>query len=95
MHELTGKIQNGTILLHVIDVKKTTESGIIIPETSINNIIKGTVILIGKSKYAEPMEILIGDTIYFNPTYGTKINIDQKDYVLLQQSDILYIETKN
>ena len=52
---------------------------------------KGTVIATGKGKADEPMEIKAGDTVLFGKYSGTEIHIDDKKYLVMNQSDILVV----
>ena len=52
---------------------------------------KGTVIATGKGKADEPMEVKAGDTVLFGKYSGTEVHIDDKKYLVMNQSDILAI----
>ena len=52
---------------------------------------KGTVIATGNGKHDEPMEVKAGDTVLFGKYSGTEIHIDDKKYLVMNQSDVLVI----
>ena len=52
---------------------------------------QGTVIATGKGKADEPMEVKAGDTVLFGKYSGTEVHIDDKKYLVMNQSDILAI----
>ena len=52
---------------------------------------KGIVVATGKGKHDEPMEIKVGDAVLFGKYSGTEVNIDDKKYLVMNQSDILVV----
>ena len=91
MAELKGKILAGKILVKQQEAEEKTSSGIIIPDSAKEKPQQGTVVLTGKDKKDEPMEVKVGDVISYGKYSGTEINIDGEDYLLMSQSDVLYI----
>ncbi|MBR3842308.1 MAG: co-chaperone GroES, partial [Christensenellaceae bacterium] len=63
----------------------------IIPDTAQEKPQKGTVIATGNGKAEEPMEIKVGDTVLYGKYAGTEIHIDDKKYLVMNQSDVLAI----
>ena len=45
----------------------------------------------GNGKADEPMEVKAGDTVLFGKYSGTEIHIDDKKYLVMNQSDILVV----
>lgn len=91
MEQLKGKILTGKILVKPIENEKKTASGIIIPDSAQEKPKTGVVVLIGKPKKNEPMEIVVGDTVTYNKYSGTALSIDGYSYLLMTQQDILFI----
>ncbi|MFA8437250.1 MAG: co-chaperone GroES [Marinifilaceae bacterium] len=91
MSELNGKILAGKILIQPMAAEEKTVSGIIIPDSAKEKPQQGKVVLIGADKKDEPMEVKIGDTVFYGKYAGTELNIDGEDYLLMAQSDVLYI----
>ncbi len=91
MAELKGKILAGKILVKQQEAEEKTSSGIIIPDSAKEKPQQGTVVLTGKDKKDEPMEIKVGDIVSYGKYSGTEINIDGEDYLLMSQTDVLYI----
>lgn len=91
MAELRGKILAGKILVQPQEAETKTSSGIIIPDSAKEKPLAGTVVLVGADKKDEPMELKIGDVVFFGKYSGTELNIDGTDYLLMSQSDVLYI----
>ncbi|MGQ1910820.1 co-chaperone GroES [Marinifilum sp. RC60d5] len=91
MAELKGKILAGKILVEPMAVEEKTASGIIIPDSAKEKPLQGKVVLTGGDKTDEPMEIKVGDVVFYGKYSGTELSISNEDYLLMSQSDILYI----
>ena len=91
MADLKGKILAGKILVQPQEAEEKTLSGIIIPDSAKEKPQVGTVVLVGASKKDEPMELSVGDVVFYGKYSGTELNIDGEDYLLMSQSDVLYI----
>lgn len=85
------------VLIKEIDAKKNneTKSGIIIPETidKEQGTHRGEVMAVGEGRYDEgvvvPMNVKVGDIIIFQ--WGDKITIDDVEYYIVGESNILAI----
>lgn len=91
MAELKGKVLPGKILIKPQEAEEKTSSGIIIPDSAKEKPQQGEVVLVGQAKKDEPMVVQKGDVVLFGKYAGTEINIDDEDYLLMSQQDILYI----
>jgi len=91
MADLKGKILAGKILVKTQEAEEKTVSGIIIPDSAKEKPQVGTVVLVGVGKTDEPMELKVGDVVFYGKYAGTELNIDGADYLLMSQTDVLYI----
>jgi len=91
MAELKGKILAGKILVEPREAEEKTQSGIIIPDSAKEKPQEGTVVLVGADKKDEPMEVKVGDAVFYGKYSGTELLIDDKEYLLMSQTDVLYI----
>lgn len=91
MAELKGKILAGKILVKPSEAEEKTASGIIIPETAKEKPQHGTVVMVGADKKDEPMELKVGDKVLYGKFAGQELNIDEEDYLLIAQTDVLFI----
>jgi chaperonin GroES len=91
MADLKGKILAGKILVLPQPAEERTISGIIIPDSAKEKPQVGTVVLTGLAKKDEPMEIKVGEVVFYGRYSGTELNIDGVDYLLMSQTDVLYI----
>lgn len=92
MSELKGKILAGKVLVKPTPAETKTSSGIIIPDSAKEKPLKGTVVLVGAAKKDETMEVKPGDVVLYGKYAGTELSIAGDDYLLISQTDVLYIE---
>jgi chaperonin GroES len=92
MAELKGKILAGKILVQPQEAETKTASGIIIPDSAKEKPQVGKVVLIGEAKKDEPMEVKVGDNVFYGKYSGTTLQLDGVDYLLMSQNDVLYIQ---
>ena len=79
------------IIVEPVEAETKTASGIIIPDSAKEKQQKGIVVATGKGKHDEPMEIKVGDSVLFGKYSGTEVHIDDKKYLVMNQSDILVV----
>ncbi|WP_430810809.1 MULTISPECIES: co-chaperone GroES [unclassified Carboxylicivirga] len=91
MSELKGRILAGKILVKPQEAETKTASGIIIPDSAKEKPLQGQVVLVGDAKKDEAMEVKVGDVVLYGKYGGTELSIEGEDYLLIQQSDVLYI----
>lgn len=91
MSELKGRILAGKILVKPQAAETKTASGIIIPDSAKEKPLQGTAVLVGEAKKDEVMEVKVGDVVLYGKYSGTELVIDGEDYLLISQSDVLYI----
>jgi chaperonin GroES len=91
MAQIKGRILAGKVLVKPHEAEAKTASGIIIPESAKEKPRQGTVILIGAPKKDEEMEVKKGDVVLYGKYSGQELTINGEDYLLISQSDILFI----
>ena len=91
MADLKGKVLAGKILVQPQAAEEKTSSGIIIPDSAKEKPQVGKVVSVGAGKKDEPMELKVGDVVFYGKYSGTELNIDGEDYLLMSQTDVLYI----
>jgi chaperonin GroES len=80
------------VLIEPMEAEEKTASGIIIPDSAKEKPQKGKVVAVGDGKKDEPMTVKEGDTVVYGKYAGTEITIDDKDYLIMREDDILLIE---
>ncbi len=84
------------VLVQPIEQKEVKKSGIIIPDTAKEKPQEGKVVAVGKGKTTEegkvlPMDVKAGDKILYGKSSGTEIKIDDNEFLIMHQEDILGI----
>lgn len=78
------------VLLERIEEETKTSSGIIIPDNAKEKPLIGTVRAISK-KLEKDGEIKVGDNVVFDKYKGSEIKIDGKEYIVIDEEDLLGI----
>ena len=91
MAQLKGKVLAGKVLIKPDEAEEKTASGIIISDSAKEKPRAGTVVLVGAAKKDEAMELKKGDVVLYGKYSGQELSIDGTDYLLLSQTDVLYI----
>ena len=76
------------------DPTEMVKGGIIIPETAKEQPQEGEVIAVGDGKVLEdgtvrPMNLKAGDKILFGKYAGTDVKLDDEEYLIMREDDIL------
>ena len=91
MAQLKGKFLAGKVLVKPNEAEEKTASGIIIPDSAKEKPRQGKVVLVGAAKKDEEMEVKKGDVVLYGKYAGQELSIDGEDYLLVSQTDILFI----
>lgn len=86
-----GRPMSGKVLVEPQAAEQKTASGIIIPDSAQEKPQRGKIVAIGNAKKDEPMEVKVGDIVLYGKYSGTEIKIDGKDYLIMNQTDILLV----
>ena len=84
------------ILIKRVEEKETIKGGIIIPDTAKEKPQEAEVIAVGGGKKTEegkviPMDVKAGDRILFGKYSGTEIKVDNEDYLIIREDEVLGI----
>jgi chaperonin GroES len=81
------------VLIRRLEEKKIAKGGIIIPDTAKEKPQEGEVVAIGAGKIEKgrriPMDVNVGDRILFGKYTGNDIKIEDQDYLILNEDEIL------
>lgn len=91
MSELKIKPLADRVLVEPEAAEEKTASGIIIPDTAKEKPQKGIVVAVGAGTKDEKMEVKVGDKVLYGKYAGTEITVEDNDYLMMRQSDILAI----
>ena len=94
MTEIGIKPLNDNVIIKKIE-ERTTEGGLIIPETVDSKSQKGKVVAVGPGKYnngkLHKIDIELGNNVIFKQYTGTDITFRGINYTILRENDILAI----
>ena len=84
------------ILVQRIDEETKTKGGIIIPDTAKEKPQEGKVIAAGNGKVGDdgkkiPLDVKAGDKILFGKYSGSEVKIEDKEYLIMREEDVLAI----
>ncbi len=91
---MTVRPLHDRILIKRVDEKETVKGGIIIPDTAKEKPQEGQVIAVGHGKKTEegkvvPLDVKAGDRILFGKYSGTEIKLDDVEYLILREDEVL------
>lgn len=74
--------------------EEKTSGGLFIPDTAKEKPQKGTVVAVGPGRITDdgklqPVEVKVGDMILFEKYSGSKIRIDEEEFLIIREEDIL------
>jgi chaperonin GroES len=84
------------ILIKRVEEKETVKGGIIIPDTAKEKPQEGEVIAVGSGKRTDEgkviaLDVKAGDRILFGKYSGTEIKIDDQEYLIIREDEVLGI----
>lgn len=84
------------VVVRRLEEELKTLGGIVIPETAAEKPSKGEVIAVGNGKVLEngtvrPLDVKVGDKVLFGKYSGTEIKLDGKEFVVMNESDIMAV----
>jgi len=74
--------------------EEVTKGGIIIPDTAKEKPQEGEVVAVGPGRVSDSgkriaMEVAVGDKVVYNKYSGTEFKIDDVEYMILRESDVI------
>ncbi|MBI5554433.1 MAG: co-chaperone GroES [Elusimicrobia bacterium] len=84
------------VLVKALEAKEMKKGGIIIPDTAKEKPQEGEVIAVGPGKADDngkriAMDVKVGDKILFGKYSGTEVKINDVEYLIMHQDDIMGI----
>jgi chaperonin GroES len=84
------------ILAERLEEKEMRKGGIIIPDTAKEKPQEGKVIAVGNGKVSDdgkkiPLDVKAGDKILFGKYSGSEVRLDEKEYLIMREDDVLAI----
>lgn len=84
------------IIVRPLEAKEVMKGGIIIPDTVKEKPMEGEIVAAGKGRTTDegkivPMEVKISDTVLYGKYSGTEVKIDDEEYLIMKEEDVLGI----
>jgi len=84
------------VLIKRIEEEETVKGGIIIPDTAKEKQMEGEIMAVGPGKVSDegkrtPLDVEQGDRVLFGKYSGTEIKVDDEDYVIMREEEILAV----
>ena len=84
------------LVIEVLEAKEKTKGGIVLPDTAKEKPQEGKVVAVGKGRVSDdgkvlPLETKVGDKVLYGKYTGAEVNIDDKEYLIVKEEDILAI----
>ena len=84
------------VIVKRLEVGEQIKGGIIIPDTAKEKPMEGKIIAVGGGKVRDDgtkatMDVKVNDRVLFGKYAGTEIKIDDEEYLIMREEDILGI----
>mgnify|MGYP005797614387 CR=1 FL=1 len=83
------------VVLKQLVAEETTKSGIVLPGQSKKKPQQAEVVAVGPGGVIDgkevKMEVKVGDQVIYSKYAGTEVKLDEEEYIVVKQSDILAI----
>jgi len=92
---MTIKPLGDRVVVKMVEAEETTKSGIVLPGSAKEKPQIAEVIAVGPGGLVDvkevKMEVKVGDKVIISKYAGTEVKLDDKEYTILRQSDILAV----
>ena len=83
------------VVLKQLEAEETTKSGIVLPGQAQEKPQQAEVLAVGPGGVVDgkevKMEVKVGDNVIYSKYSGTEVKLDDEEYIIVKQSDILAI----
>jgi len=89
------------VVVKPLDREEVTKSGIVLPDTAKEKPQEGTIEAVGNGRYNDQtgariaLDVKVGDRVMYAKYAGSEVKIDEVDYLILSEKDILAVVEKN
>ena len=82
------------VVVRPLEKEEVTKSGIVLPDTAKEKPQEGEIIAVGSGRLTDDgkrlaMELKKGDRVLFSKYAGTEIKLEDTEYLILRESDVL------
>ena len=83
------------VMIKALEETEQMRGGLFIPDTAKEKPQQGEIIAVGTGRYEKnvrvPMELKVGDKVLYGKYSGTEVTIDNIQYLILRESDVLAV----
>jgi len=84
------------VLVERVEAESKTSGGIVLPDTAKEKPKQGIIVSVGDGKVLDDgsrqkMQVKKGDRVLFTSYAGTEVKIDGKEYLIMDESDIMAV----
>ncbi len=85
------------VVIKPVEREEMTKSGIVLPDTAKEKPQEGIIEAVGSGKYNErtgeriKLDVAVGDRVMYAKYAGSEVKIDDVDYLILSEKDILAV----
>tara|TARA_Y100000746_G_scaffold214599_1_gene208040 strand:- start:514 stop:801 length:288 start_codon:yes stop_codon:yes gene_type:complete len=84
------------VIVRRVEEKKTTSSGLIIPDSSTEKPSRGEVVATGNGKISAqgdliPLDVKVGDTVMFGQYSGSEITVGEEKLLVMSEDEIVAV----
>ena len=89
------------VVVKPLEREEVTKSGIVLPDTVTEKPQEGTVEAVGSGRYNEQtgkrveLDVKVGDRVMYAKYAGSEVKVDDTDYLILSEKDILAVVNGN
>jgi len=95
LHIMKIKPLGERVVIKMLETEETTKSGIVLPGSAKEKPQIAEVVAVGPGGMVDgkeiKMEVKVGDKVLISKYAGTEVKLDNQEYTILKQSDILAI----
>jgi len=82
------------VVIKRIEAVETTKSGIVLPGAAKEKPQEAEIVSVGPGTEDVKMEVAVGDRVLFSKYSGTEVKIEDREYIILKQEEILAVIEK-
>ena len=84
------------VIIKRLEEEKTSECGIIIPDSATEKPIKGEVVAVGNGLIPDngeirPLDLKVGDKVLFGKYSGTEVKLDGEELLVMKEDDVMAV----
>jgi chaperonin GroES len=83
------------VVIRALEETESMRGGLYIPDTAKEKPQQGEIVAVGPGRFDEgkrvPMDVKVGDKVLYGKYSGTEVTLDNEQYLILRESDVLAV----